>query len=241
MPDSRRVFEQIVKQRQAGQQPLAVFDLDNTLFEVTPRSQKILNTLLAELKSQWPAECEALQALPLKTTDWGIEPLRERGAQKLGRPLAPDFWAVLFKKWRQLFFSNDFLLDDRPYDGAVEYVQQLHTQGVQIYYLTGRNNKNMWQGTLDSLQQWKFPVQLKGANLHLKPKSHYKDDEFKARFLEQLSHPHGEVWFFENEALILQVAGQRVPDVNLVFMNTTHSGRAPEPTHLLQISSFQNV
>lgn len=217
---------------------MAVFDLDNTLFDVTPRSQKILYQLAAQWQHQWPQECEALHAVPLKATDWGIEPLMPRLEQKLGRPLGEEFARLLFKSWRQLFFKNDFLTHDQPYRGAPEYVQKLHTQGVGIQYLTGRHQSNMRGGTIASLQKWGFPVEAEGANVFLKPKSHYKDDEFKARFLEQLQHPHHLVWFFENEALILRVTEKRAPDINLVFMNTAHSGRAPSPTHLLQISSF---
>ena len=52
-----------------------------------------------------------------------------------------------------------------------------------------------------------------------------------------------EVYFFENEPLIIGSVNKHLPAVKIIFMNSTHSSKRPSPTHLPTITpdSFQSI
>jgi hypothetical protein len=157
----------------------------------------------------------------------------------MGFQSTPDFHKMLREFWRQNFFSSHFLHHDQPYVGAIEYVTALHSIGAQIYYLTGRDQLNMQEGTKRSLAYWGLPL-TKDDRLIMKPhKGSHEDDVYKDLMMQKLildlQIERGQIpkmWFFENEPAILHKLKSTTPDVRLIWVDTTHSGRAAPPMDL---------
>jgi len=136
--------------------------------------------------------------------------------------------------WRSHFFSSQYLYADKPYPGAIEYVQELHKQGVEIYYLTGRDSLNMKAGSLASLRQHQLPLVCE-PHLHMKPqKGSFEDEEFKDIKILKIRNelPDRKIWFFENEPVILNKLISSNHPIELIWVDTVHSGIETAPLHL---------
>ncbi len=230
-----------LKSAKPGQKVIAVFDLDSTLFDVSPRIQKILHEFAEENKELFPNEAAVISQIKVDHRVWGIKNTLE------SHGLKSDDEKVLNRVreyWFQKFFSNDYLDLDRPYEGAVEFVKQIKNEGAEIRYLTGRDDHRMGRGTLESLRAWQFPLSENLSELALKPDQKMVDHEFKRDWFLALQKADLEnppiLWFFENEPLNIEVI-RKVPSLNsikIVYFDSTHSGRAKAPLDLRTISSF---
>lgn len=215
--------------QQRGSRLLAVFDLDSTLFDVSHRIEHILKLFasLAETKKRWPVEAEKLSQIQAHPKEWGIK----TALQRLGLAHSPpEFFHAARDFWGEHFFSNHHLHIDQPYPGAVEYLNELKSAGAHIQYLTGRDVHRMGHGSLESLRQWSFPVEK--DDLILKPHQSHDDAEFKRDVLKLKEGHHPEIWFFENEPVIINMVLADCPHVDIVFMDSVHSGREEAPEHL---------
>ncbi|MCB9084736.1 MAG: HAD family hydrolase [Bdellovibrionaceae bacterium] len=209
---------------------LAVFDLDSTLFDVSPRTQAILHDLAAHPKTQekFPEEARQLAGVRSLPKDWGIRVALERS--KIRATL--DFFETVRTFWVENFFGNDYLHHDRLYDGALEFVQQLYEAGARIIYLTGRDQERMGDGTLRILKSWNLPLDDEERHLILKPHRSIEDARYKTDKLIELNTRYPEVWFFENEPVIIDLVRREAPQIKIVFVDTTHSGRSSAPEDL---------
>jgi hypothetical protein len=230
---SKDIFFQILSERAQGRQTLAVFDLDSTIFNVSPRTQRIFNEFLAQedIRTKYPKEVEFLHGLVILPQDWGIK----QAIVRSGLKSTDDFYMKIRDFWRKNFFSSSYLQHDRPYAGAIEYVQALASKGIEIYYLTGRDEQNMRLGTVASLAQWGLPVLNEHTHLIMKPvKGSAEDEDFKEMKLRQLmqKYERPSIWFFENEPLIIEKVVQSNLPVKVIWVDTTHSGRAAAPENL---------
>jgi hypothetical protein len=132
---------------------VCVFDLDSTLFNVSPRTQKILH------------EFAELHKPELKQADWGLKEALVRAGYNFDE--SPELHQNLRDFWVERFFTDNYLHFDIPYRGAVPFVQKLHLTKCEIHFLTGRDVARMGKGTFEVLKKWGFPVTPE--NLHLKP------------------------------------------------------------------------
>jgi Haloacid dehalogenase-like hydrolase len=223
------VFREIVSN--AGQRPLVVFDLDSTLFDVSPRTQQILNEFLnnQQIQAKFAQEIEHLKGLKVLSGDWGIK----QAIIRSGLKSSEGFYKALRDFWRRRFFSSDYLHIDRPYKGAIEYVQALSRSQIEIYYLTGRDEQNMKRGTLETLAFWGLPLADESTHLIMKPvKGSVEDEDFKELRLRDLSKKSSLIWFFENEPLIIDKVLKSSLNIRIVWIDTTHSGKANPPVGL---------
>ncbi|MBC7753581.1 MAG: HAD family hydrolase [Moraxellaceae bacterium] len=196
---------------------LCVFDLDSTLFNVSPRSEKILHEFAVD--RNFPE----LLKIKIQMEDWGIyEALLRAGYDKVQNE---DLHQNLKKYWNEKFFSHEYIHYDTPYLGAIHFVQSLKLSGVGIKYLTGRDVFRMGQGTAEVLKKWGLPCDP--AQIHLKPQKEMDDHLFKLEWLQKLAqdHPKSQIYFFENEPVNINLVGDHMPNVRLIYMNTTHSRR----------------
>lgn len=214
---------------------LAVFDLDSTLFEVSSRTQAIIDefAIHPETIHKYPNEAELLAKVTSHPTDWGIRPTLERSQIRS----TWDFFEAIRIFWVERFFSNHYLHLDRLYDGALEFVQSLHEAGATIKYLTGRDQERMGEGTLRVLRQWNFPVENPDTHLILKPHRSMEDSQYKVDQLKNLAEHFDEIWFFENEPVIIHQVISQLPQVKVIFVDTIHSGKAEAPENLPKINA----
>lgn len=216
-----------------------VFDLDSTLFCVSTRSQAIVRDLAIsqEFAEAHPLVAKLLRELEVLPSDWGVREaiIRALQGQDTANEVDESLMDKVRKHWRKYFFSDDYLHHDVMYPAANDYVRELERLGAEVLYLTGRSQANMRAGTLLSLQYWGFPLK-KEENLYMKPNEQLEDEHFKVTVLRQLSTQFDQIWFFENEPVIIDWVRRELPNIQIIFVKTVHSGRANAPDGLLTIT-----
>lgn len=216
---------------------LVVFDLDSTLFDVSPRLEKILVDFAASPLNQkrFPDQVALLKNITTLRSDWGISGALQRAGLDGHHA---DFREAVKAYWQKSFFSNHYLQFDNLYDGALEFVKAVDKAGAEIAYLTGRDVARMGLGTLDILQQWGFPLHDK-AQLVLKPHLSMDDAKFKTDwFIESERKNYKKIYFFENEPVNLHHLARHCPHIEMIFFESTHAGKAEPPADVPRIMNF---
>lgn len=241
----QKLLENVKSEIEGKRNVLAVFDLDSTLFDVSPRIQKILEDLRdhPETVKSFPEIIPFLKDVKTHRTDWGIKAALTRAFQQMQTPTTA-FQKEARQFWEKYFFSNEYLHFDQPVEGAVEFVNFLFDMNVQIAYLTGRDWKRMGPGTVEVLKKWSFPVPDDSSEKHpvrlaMKPVQGTDDSLFKSGWFESLKpHDYSKVLFFENEPVILHSVQKNHPEIQIYFVDTTHSGKAEPDKAWIKLPNF---
>ena len=236
MPNAKQVYNQILSHK--NDQPTVIFDLDSTLYNVSHRTQRIIYNFSRErdILKTYPKEAERLHTITVEPTDWGMREafLRAQFAA------SPEFISQIKKYWQKHFFSSELLNEDIPDSGAVDFVNAIAKSGAQIFYLTGRDAQNMKTGTIDSLKKWNFPTRDIEKSLIMKPvKAFGEDEDFKAVKIREMKSNLNLTWFFENEPVIIHKVKQALPEVKIVWLDTTHSKKAHPPDDVFVIKKYE--
>jgi len=175
----------------AGRLPIAVFDLDSTLFNTAGRHLKILQDFSLEVPEIAPLVADIGAA----EFAWSVTgPLRKRGLDD------DDVFERLGRFWFERFFTNDYVLHDEPAVGGPAFVNAFWDRGGLVYYLTGRDVHGMGAGTARALVDANYPYYRGRAVLHLKPTFDEPDKPFKDEAISVIRSYHGiVVATFENE------------------------------------------
>jgi hypothetical protein len=205
----------------AGGTPVAVFDLDSTLFSTQQRNWAILQEFAAGSRVS-PKFREKLGSLSSADMAWNaMEDLRRHGyADEATLQQLRDFWFLRF-------FRDEYLSHDIPLPGATEYVRELHALGGTVYYLTGRDEPNMGKGTRKSLAAHGFPLEEERVYLRLKPAFEEHDLGFKKRVVLELGRAGEVIAAAENEPANANMFFEAFPKAHVVFLETVHSPHAP--------------
>lgn len=232
------ILEKITKIQQSKKKALVVFDLDSTLFDVSPRSQQILKEFaqLPDAKQKYPLICTQLEMVEIKHSDWGISEAILRHGIDINHS---DFLLQLMDYWKVCFFSNSYLQYDKPYAGAVDFAQEVAKRGAYISYLTGRDVHRMGIGTQEVLLRHQFPLDNQKYKIALKPHKDHDDAHFKKDWFNQIPIDEYEhIWFFENEPVNLHLIDEHFDHIDSIFFDSTHS-RMKEPLpHLPRIQNY---
>ncbi|MBX3017509.1 MAG: HAD family hydrolase [Bdellovibrionaceae bacterium] len=238
-PILQHILLETAERRHRGEHLMMVFDLDSTLFDVSPRIQRILHDFAgqADIVALDPVNAALLASLKAERHDWGIRTIVERAGLHLKNPelinRAREFWI-------RHFFSNEYLRFDQPLPGAVDFVRFVEALGVKLIYLTGRDTSKMLSGSLEGLRAHRFPLAADGAELVMKPATGIEDHAFKEQWFDAIPKgTHGKIWFYENEPVNLDKIRVRHPEVELIFVDTTHSRKMPSPSDLRTIDDFR--
>lgn len=234
----RQILVKIEKFQNLGQKTLAVFDIDSTLFDVSPRVERILLDFAADpiCCRRFPEQIKVLKDIRTRRQDWGFKNALERAGLDGHHP---EFQEALRDYWHLRFFSNDYLQFDLPYDGAVEYVNTVANFGAEVVYLTGRDVERMGAGSALTLKHAGFPLDERQSRLVLKPHKSLDDAEFKTDWFATLPQNHyADLWFFENEPVNIHHLRKRLPEVNVVFFESTHAGKAAPPEDIPRIMHY---
>lgn len=234
----RQIVHKIKELQQNDLKSLIVFDLDSTLFDVSPRLQQILHDFAYRPENQklYPESCEVLKTIEMQRSDWGIRNALIRAGLDQH---SSEFHKAVKQYWIDSFFTNHYLQYDRPYAGAVEFVQKVAQLGTEIVYLSGRDRPGMEKGTIEVLEKWKFPLDGKKAKVALKPQKGLDDAEFKRDwFLAIPREAFAQVWFFENEPLNVNAIRAHFDHIDIIFFESTHAGKAEPPSDLPKIFHF---
>jgi hypothetical protein len=242
MTDSSLLAKKILTEaRQIAQNkgtPLAVFDLDSTLFDVSPRLLRIFRDFakILQREQRYPEAMAILQQIQVEREDWGFKDALMRAGLD-GKH--PEFEAEFKDFWQKTFFSNEYLDFDIPYPGAQEFVSSLSEGGTEVVYLTGRDQHRMGQGSQEVLLKWGFPLNAQNAKLVLKPHRSLDDALFKTDYFAQLPEKkYVKIWFFENEPLNVNSVREAHSQVEIVFFESTHSRRGVVPSDIPRIMHY---
>jgi len=231
----KEVLERTQKVLDQKKLPVLIFDLDSTLFHVSPRSFEILKSWI---------ESSSISILPNLTPDdmgYSVEDVWvKRG---LSIETGESFRHLKDAKnyWRHRFFSNEYLHHDEPHEGAVQFVRRLHEMGAKIVYLTGRDVPLMAFGTVDQMRANGFPIEVERTRLILKPRRHIDDLVFKAGVCTAAKEWGEVVASFENEPKNLVAMQEALgPHVMHIFFESTCSDHgAPAGKDIYKIDSFK--
>ncbi|MBI3542032.1 MAG: HAD family hydrolase [Deltaproteobacteria bacterium] len=164
----RKKLDELVKN---VKKPIAIFDLDGTLFDVTYRTMEILKRFIAqpEIRARFPEQVlmasklryqDYVYSLDASLTGIGIDRYSEHAAH---------FLHAAETYWYKHFFTDPLMAADVPYPGALACVRHLRENGAQIVYLSGRDIPNMSQGTIAALEKGGFPHTGHDIVICLKP------------------------------------------------------------------------
>lgn len=223
------------------QRRLFVWDIDSTLLDVTPRHAAIFRDLLS--LSKWPdpfssylqrVRQTAPTGLQFYSQDWSFEPAFLRAGIDLAAE--PEFHFWLKSIWSEGFFSEKYLIFDRPIAGSVKYLQSLAKLSHGICYLTGRPSSPMRAGTIKTLRQWQYP---EGA-LFTKDKCEQNDSDYKVMEIQrlQLNNPSQQIIFIDNEPVNINAVLRTLPNIECIHFNWCHSGQAHPMSACRQVSKY---
>jgi hypothetical protein len=143
--------------------------------------------------------------------------------QALGLPAQQEpARSALHAYWRARFFSDSYLIHDRPYPGTAQFVSELHALGAQLVYLTGRDEPGMKQGTLRNLERDGFPLGA-GTRLAMKDRRETDDVVHKVGTARRLAETAPVIASFENEPKNFVALFDAFPDAVHVFVDTVCS------------------
>lgn len=203
--------------------PVAIFDLDDTLFHSGSRTRAILEHYA---HTRRPELLPAIRRLPFTALPYSFE----AAARRIG---IHDAATVADAKayWARRFFGDQWPIVDVPLSGAVEYVRGLHRKGVRIVYLTGRDEPGMGAGTRQALRDAGFPLERgsERAHLFMKPRFGQDDAEFKSRAVEEIRALGPVFATYENEPGNANILLAAFPDATHFLVGDRHRPGAPDP------------
>ncbi|MGI9549526.1 MAG: HAD family acid phosphatase [Bdellovibrionales bacterium] len=230
---SQKALQKVLETLQKGGSDVAcIFDLDSTLFCTKYRTQAIIEAYIKACSfDQDPSLKKQLQNIEVTKRDWSIRDILKRYNLDQNHEVLNQLETF----WRKKFFTNDYLHYDKPYKGAVEFVNKLHELGATLFYLTARKEMFMLQGTLKTLKKYNFPLKT-DKHLLLKVDREQLDAEYKKEKLQKISQSYKTLLFFENEPVILNLIAKSLKEIELYWMDSTHSGKETPPEKAIPIS-----
>lgn len=235
MNPERQQLLQIINKASVSQKALAIFDLDSTLFDVTPRTFKIIKDFATNFpdKENFSEDLKKISDIKSLPVIFHIkDTLDAIGIQ------SPELKKELTSFWNKHFFSNNYLDYDTLTSGAYEFISSLLNHKVEVMYLTGRDEIRMKEGTEVRLKKEGFLLNSL-EKLVMKPRKEMNDSEFKRDVVIKTDPDYDTIWFFENEPENIHLVKADAPHVHLVFFDSVHSGRTPEPDNSTpRIKSF---
>lgn len=235
------VFERIERRirEESANSPIILFDLDSTLYDVGPRTHRIIREWLdSDASQKFPHVSSRLHALEERHIDYSIQDIFVAMDLSFEHQEVESAWKSLKKFWSGRFFTDDYLFHDRPYSGALQLVARFHSEGAKIVYLTAREQALQGRGTVRKLKEDGFPIDFEKIGrlqthqrtaLFMKPHSELVDSDFKTEIALQLRKYGKLVASFENEPLNFVSLLNTFPDAIHVFVQTVCSDRGAAP------------
>jgi hypothetical protein len=228
----REISNRVSELKARAERPLVLLDLDSTLYEVGPRTFRIVNEWLATEESKaFPGICSALTSLDVRQVGYSLhDTMRTLGVSV--DTIDYDACTQALKAfWAARFFSSDYLPYDHAYPGAAAFTRKIHGMGAEIVYLTGRDAPGMGKGTQANLIRDGFPWECERTHLLLKAASHLPDLDHKKDAANYIRKHGTLVASLENEPPNLVAIQELFPEAMHVFVDTVcsdHGARVSE-------------
>jgi len=201
--------------------PVVVFDLDSTLFNNTPRNRAIIEGFAETVKEKYADFYKAVKSMKDEQIAYSLDDtLKNIGINDA------QVLKELKKVWYDSFFTDKYVVLDKAYEGAADYVVRLHKTGAKIVYLTGRDTPDMEKGTIQSLKDSGFPYGDSNSVLLTKPEKKIKDDEYKKSASADILKFGKVIASFDNEPKNVNLFKEVFPGSLVIFIETNHSPKA---------------
>lgn len=224
----------------AGGEPLVLFDIDGTLYDNRPRVLQILQDWIRQAPEAPEDLRVRLQALAPADLDYSVPDALERAGLSPADPAYARLVDAAEAFWKPRFFSNDYLELDICFPGAASYARALVARGASLFYVTGRDEPNMGEGTRRVLRRDGFPIDGR-ATLALKREWKESDAGHKLEVVRSL--PAGRVAaVFDNEPSILVQTHAQLPDAMAIYRHSWCSDTpAPVVPGLYQLRAWDHA
>ena len=200
---------------------IVLFDIDSTLMDTAPRNAAIVDAAYTEV----PGLRAWRNLVTLDHKDWGIlQALKRAGITD------QDLFRRMQTFWEKCFFSDEWLVHDRPYPGVATFLNSLKAQGFVLAYLTGRHTSGMEKGTRKSFLDNGVPAGPEEV-FFFKPTFEMGDREFKASVLKSVADLGTLVAAVDNEPANVNLFRAGFPDGRAIWIDTLTS---PEPEILAE-------
>jgi hypothetical protein len=220
------VNKQVKKSLADGENPIVVFDLDDTLIVTAPRMALIIREF-AKMKLEsgvTSPELIALQSFGSYDVRWGADgSVRGFGIQDEKLIAELDSWVM------DRFLGNTYCAGDEPVIGAAAFLHSLVNDGATLVYLTGRDSLNMQAPTLDNFRRRGFPLPAKNVHLMMKPTRMGNDLEFKKSKFSEIESLGKVIAVFENEPVNLNEMLSTFQDATGFFVDLRHTPKLARP------------
>ena len=216
------LLEQRRRLAAAGAPPpwIALFDIDSTLMDTSPRNRAILKAAadrIPGIRQVWPR-------LDLEKPFWNVvEPVRRAG-------LTDE--AVLREVrafWEERFFTDEWIQMDEPYPGVAAFLHALKDEGFGLAYLTGRHRQGMETGTRASFARYGLPAGP-SETFFFKPDFSIDDLDFKTTVCREIEELGTLVLSVDNEPANANLFRSTFPAALTIWLDTVTS---PAPAPLL--------
>lgn len=238
---AKQKLEQLVK---SVNRPVAIFDLDGTLFDVSHRTVAILNQFLKQesIQERFPSESKLALQVSSENTKYSLEQtLNAVGISRYSEHSA-QFIQLAITYWFKHFFTDELLSADIAYKGAASCVHWFHQQGAQVVYLSGRDVPNMSAGTIESLERYGFPHRGHNVTMMLKPSYGMDDLLFKRQAVETIRSEGTVIATFDNEPANVAMFLEEFPEALSFHFQSAFSREVKmEGPHFYAIAGFDQI
>jgi hypothetical protein len=217
--------------------PACIFDLDGTLFDVGFRTIGILKEWLnSDASSKFDKSLiQKIAKINYSHVGYSLSHLFENSGFDLRNQEIMSLFSSVERVWKKKFFDGITLLKyDQIIKNSSLFVNSIHKNNIEIFYLTGRYKNSMYNGTLEQLR--KFNFQFFEKNLILKANPYADDQLFKAEQVRKISENFDVVGNFENEYLNIAYMALEIKNAINVIVDSQHSGR---PTPIIELPIYR--
>ena len=224
------VWRALDRELSKGNMPVVVFNIDGTILDNRTRSIAIIKDFASTYKDSEISD-SIVTISPEEIDYYVVETFNKCGIRNL------FFLEAALRYWAENFFSNNYLLMDRPVQGSSEFVRRLYNKGAFIVYVSGRCKEKMLEGTIASLKKCGFPIGEDRTMLAMLP-----DNDtivvFKKRTYENISRLGKVVAAFENEPQEVNEMKRIWGDAFVFLVKQPHFTAEPIDTSITKIESF---
>ncbi len=216
-----------------GKMPLIIVDLDGTLVDYTMRTYSIFQ----EMPNNFDLPDNVRDIiLSIKPSEFHYHPRENLNSVGIEDSELVDQLSAF---WEKSFLSNYYLHYDIPLDGSEEFIRNILDHGINIVYLTGRDEENMGMGTRTWLQKYNLHPLENRTRLLLKTDMsliNYQAKDKNCEIIKTLGEP---VLIIDNEPIELATTWGRFPEAIGILMETQNTGRKAElPANTIRMPNF---
>jgi len=227
---------QIEPQKPAPRTTVAVIDIDGTIALHYLRTYEIFMRAVKTLDMPEEFKANLANYDPRGYDYYPRKNLLQVGFQE------DETLAGMMRFWDENFFSNRYLHLDEPIAGAREFVRILLGLGINIAYLSGRDEQNMGDGTRAWLRRHDFMGDHTRTSLSLKTDPDITSVESKRIAVEKIKSIGEPLLIIDNEPGELEALWLKFPQAATVLLDTPNSGRPGKlPPQTLKIKDFLEI